>query len=63
MCRGLSRGIRFIVGFLFSFFLCPVTDLVGKGHCDVVHAVEAQHRGLGDSSVLYIPAVPLTVHK
>lgn len=31
-------------------------------HCDVVHAVEAQHRGLGDSSVLYIPAVPLTIH-
>ncbi|KAF8953191.1 hypothetical protein BDZ97DRAFT_1679874 [Flammula alnicola] len=31
-------------------------------HCDVVHAVESQHRGLGDSSVLYIPAVPLTIH-
>ncbi|KAF9559454.1 DUF1479-domain-containing protein [Agrocybe pediades] len=30
-------------------------------HCDVVHAVEAQHRGLGDSSVFYIPAVPLTL--
>ncbi|GJN94325.1 hypothetical protein Rhopal_007399-T1 [Rhodotorula paludigena] len=29
-------------------------------HCDVVHSVEAQHRGLGDSSVLYIPAAPLT---
>ncbi|KAF5363209.1 hypothetical protein D9758_008377 [Tetrapyrgos nigripes] len=29
-------------------------------HCDVVHAVESQHRGEGDSSVLYIPAVPLT---
>ncbi|PPR06769.1 LOW QUALITY PROTEIN: hypothetical protein CVT26_003920, partial [Gymnopilus dilepis] len=31
-------------------------------HCDVVHAVEANHGGKGDSSVLYIPAVPLTVH-
>ncbi|KAF8181820.1 hypothetical protein BJ912DRAFT_906656 [Pholiota molesta] len=31
-------------------------------HCDVVHAVEAQHTGAGDSSVMYIPAVPLTVH-
>ncbi|OBZ69678.1 Uncharacterized protein YbiU [Grifola frondosa] len=29
-------------------------------HCDVVHAVEAEHNGVGDSSVLYIPAVPLT---
>ncbi|KAF9496359.1 DUF1479-domain-containing protein [Pleurotus eryngii] len=31
-------------------------------HCDLVHAVEPQHRGTGDSSVLYIPAVPLTVN-
>ncbi|KAF5355130.1 hypothetical protein D9756_005570 [Leucocoprinus leucothites] len=31
-------------------------------HCDVVHAVEGQHHGLGDSSVFYIPAVPLTLH-
>ncbi|RDB20698.1 Uncharacterized protein YbiU [Hypsizygus marmoreus] len=31
-------------------------------HCDVVHAVETQHRGLSDSSVLYIPAVPLTLN-
>ncbi|EPS92730.1 hypothetical protein FOMPIDRAFT_1026704 [Fomitopsis schrenkii] len=31
-------------------------------HCDVVHAVEAEHTGSGDSSVLYIPAVPLTLH-
>ncbi|RPD60796.1 DUF1479-domain-containing protein [Lentinus tigrinus ALCF2SS1-6] len=29
-------------------------------HTDVVHAVEAEHNGKGDSSVLYIPAVPLT---
>ncbi|KJA28714.1 hypothetical protein HYPSUDRAFT_33048 [Hypholoma sublateritium FD-334 SS-4] len=31
-------------------------------HCDAVHAVEGHHQGRGDSSVLYIPAVPLTVH-
>jgi len=40
-------------------------DLVEPGdqvfwHCDTVHAVEAEHTGKGDSSVLYIPAVPLT---
>ncbi|GAA6025137.1 hypothetical protein JCM10207_006248 [Rhodosporidiobolus poonsookiae] len=29
-------------------------------HTDVVHSVEAHHRGTGDSSVLYIGAVPLT---
>lgn len=29
-------------------------------HCDGIHAVESQHRGQSDSSVLYIPAVPLT---
>jgi Protein of unknown function (DUF1479) len=28
-------------------------------HCDVAHMVEAEHRGNGDSSVLYIPSVPL----
>jgi hypothetical protein len=33
------------------------------GHCDLVHAVEAIHRGDSDSSVFYIPAVPLTLHK
>ena len=33
------------------------------GHCDVIHAVEHQHRGTSDSSVMYIPAVPLTVDK
>ncbi|TFK45112.1 hypothetical protein BDQ12DRAFT_695360 [Crucibulum laeve] len=31
-------------------------------HCDGVHAVEGHHGGKGDSSVLYIPAVPLTQH-
>ncbi|TIC64062.1 DUF1479-domain-containing protein [Wallemia mellicola] len=30
-------------------------------HSDVVHAVESEHQGKGDSSVLYIPAIPLTV--
>ncbi|KAF8813418.1 DUF1479-domain-containing protein [Phlegmacium glaucopus] len=29
-------------------------------HCDVVHAVEREHTGSGDSAVMYIPAVPLT---
>ncbi|OSX58833.1 hypothetical protein POSPLADRAFT_1184529 [Postia placenta MAD-698-R-SB12] len=29
-------------------------------HCDVVHAVEKEHTGKGDSAVMYIPAVPLT---
>jgi len=30
-------------------------------HCDVVHSVEAEHRGNGDSSVMYIPAIPTTI--
>ncbi|EJF60723.1 hypothetical protein DICSQDRAFT_107124 [Dichomitus squalens LYAD-421 SS1] len=29
-------------------------------HTDVIHAVEADHNGSEDSSVMYIPAVPLT---
>ncbi|KAI0665834.1 hypothetical protein C8Q78DRAFT_1111521, partial [Trametes maxima] len=29
-------------------------------HTDVIHAVERDHNGVGDSSVLYIPAAPLT---
>lgn len=29
-------------------------------HDSIVHAVEAQHQGAGDSSVMYIPAIPLT---
>ncbi|EEP78914.1 conserved hypothetical protein [Uncinocarpus reesii 1704] len=33
-------------------------DYVGW-HCDSLHSVEKEHRGQGDSSVLYIPAVPL----
>ncbi|CUA74623.1 hypothetical protein RSOLAG22IIIB_05630 [Rhizoctonia solani] len=31
-------------------------------HCDGIHAVESKHAGKGDSSVFYIPAVPLTAH-
>lgn len=31
-------------------------------HCDVVHAVESEHKGVAgkDSSVMYIPVIPLT---
>ncbi|KAF1998619.1 DUF1479-domain-containing protein [Amniculicola lignicola CBS 123094] len=29
-------------------------------HCDTVHSVDKTHAGKGDSSVLYIPACPLT---
>jgi len=29
-------------------------------YCDTIHAVESAHRGTSDSSVLYIPAAPLT---
>ncbi|KAL0945418.1 hypothetical protein HGRIS_000910 [Hohenbuehelia grisea] len=29
-------------------------------HCDVVHSVEEEHTGKGDSAVMYIPSVPLT---
>jgi hypothetical protein len=29
-------------------------------HCDSLHAVDKIHNGNGDSSVLYIPACPLT---
>ncbi|KAF7370278.1 Duf1479 domain protein [Mycena sanguinolenta] len=32
-----------------------------SGHCDMIHAVEGFHGGKGDSSVMYIPAVPLTL--
>jgi Protein of unknown function (DUF1479) len=27
-------------------------------HCDAIHSVEQEHSGKGDSSVMYIPAVP-----
>ncbi|KAK4626527.1 hypothetical protein CLAFUW4_04603 [Fulvia fulva] len=30
-------------------------------HCDTIHAVDSVHAGKGDSSVMYIPACPLTV--
>lgn len=29
-------------------------------HCDTIHAVDRVHAGSGDSSVLYIPAAPLS---
>ncbi|EIN04020.1 DUF1479-domain-containing protein [Punctularia strigosozonata HHB-11173 SS5] len=29
-------------------------------HCDVIHSVEQEHKGKGDSAVMYIPAVPST---
>ncbi|KAH8829149.1 hypothetical protein DL96DRAFT_1596877 [Flagelloscypha sp. PMI_526] len=32
-------------------------------HCDVIHAVDTLQGGKSDASVLYIPAVPLTVKK
>jgi hypothetical protein len=32
-------------------------------HCDTIHAVESVHGGTVDSSVFYIPAVPLTDYK
>lgn len=31
-------------------------------HCDTIHAVDKIHAGKSDSSVMYIPACPLTVH-
>jgi hypothetical protein len=31
-------------------------------HCDMIHAVESIHQGTGDSSVMYIPVVPLTAN-
>jgi len=30
-------------------------------HCDTIHAVDREHRGIGDSSVLYIPACAMTL--
>jgi hypothetical protein len=39
------------------------SGLIFIGHCDVVHAVEPLHCGNSDSSVFYIPAVPLTIKK
>lgn len=29
-------------------------------HCDTIHAVDAEHKGKGDSSVMYIPACAMT---
>ena len=30
-------------------------------HCDSIHAVDKEHMGKSDSSVLYIPVCPLTI--
>lgn len=30
------------------------------GHCDTIHSVDKEHRGTKDSSVMYIPACPMT---
>ena len=40
-----------------------VTNVGTPGHCDLIHAVETEHTGAEDSSVLFIPAAPLTVKK
>ena len=45
------------------YVVCQRTEAVLLGHTDVVHAVEAEHNGTEESSVLYIPAVPLTEWK
>jgi hypothetical protein len=45
--------------FIFSF----LNKMCVEGHCDMIHAVEGYHGGKGDSSVMYIPAVPLTLDK
>jgi len=49
--------------FIVSKVVNVFTRLIFIGHCDVVHAVEQLHRGNSDSSVFYIPAVPLTIKK
>ena len=36
---------------------------VWAGHCDIVHSVEGLHGDREDSSVFYIPAVPLSLKK
>ncbi|KAK9238857.1 hypothetical protein V1525DRAFT_399694 [Lipomyces kononenkoae] len=30
-------------------------------HCDTIHSVDPRHNGSSDSSVLYIPAIPMTI--
>lgn len=34
--------------------------MITLGHCDSIHSVDKEHRGKGDSSVLYIPVCPMT---
>ena len=49
---------------ILTIYHCGDADApVSTGHCDVVHAVEGEHKGHSDSSVLYIPAIPFTLHK
>ena len=42
---------------------CQRLRWITPGHCDLIHAVEAEHTGAEDSTVLYIPAVPLTAKR
>ena len=41
----------------------PAANINTLGHCDLIHAVEVEHAGAGDSSALYIPAAPLTLKR
>ena len=56
-----NLAIRFIVR--PSFVQILAANVHAPGHCDLIHAVEGEHSGVGDSSVLYIPAAPLTLKK
>ena len=47
----------------YSDITCSLRATAQIGHCDLIHAVESLHRGQYDSSVLYIPAVPLSDRK
>ncbi|KAG8862904.1 hypothetical protein FRB96_000322 [Tulasnella sp. 330] len=51
--------LRLEEGGMVSMKLVNPGDMV-FWHCDAIHAVEKTHSGKGDSSVLYIPVVPLT---
>ena len=56
-----NLAIKFIVR--PNHIWCHYLTWVTPGHCDLIHAVEPEHTGAGDSSVLYIPVVPLTLKK
>ncbi|KAM6502854.1 Protein of unknown function (DUF1479) domain containing protein [Amanita muscaria] len=49
------------MGFDRTMVSAPRVEPGSVRHCDVIQAVEGQHRRTSDSSVLNIPAVPLTV--